>query len=473
MHTGARIRERQGGYALVLTLLLLVLLAVLAMAWNRRAALQLRLTAGAQSVTQRYLDHASMLDKAVWRLTQDPCWRTGSTGVVELFNGKAYVVSVTNFALAGYQDAVSVSCSLSGSTERVRSPFRYFIQTVAGQYNNPGYSGNGAAALLARIRDPGGLALDAAGNLYIADSGNHCIRKVDTAGIIRTFAGNGLLGYAGNGGLAVNASLNTPQGVAVDGNGDVFIADTGNHWVRKVDKVTGRISLYQGAFDINGVPLAGNTGPALDSPQGVSAVTSPAPMVYIADTGNHRIVRVPPEGGITVVAGTGTPGYSGDNGQATSARLDSPRGVCLAASGNLFIADSENHRIRRVAASGVITTVVGTGFAGNSGDGGLATLAKLDDPRGICVDPAENIFFVDAARNVLRVVSHQDLIIRKLAGPGGGSYDPDGTPAVNTRLDNPCGVALSMVRGGRLIYISGKHDHQVRALRLNVEPLLY
>src|SRR5438876_70388 len=218
------------------------------------------------------------------------------------------------------------------------------INTVAG-----GGAGDGGAATDASLNQPRGVALDASGNLYIADQSNLRIRKVDAAaGIITTVAGNGSPAFAGDGGAATSASLNEPSGVAVDASGNVYIADQSNHRIRKVDAATGIITTVAG----NGSPaFAGDGGAAtsasLNNPDGVAVDASGN--VYIADQSNHRIRRVPAATGIiTTVAGNGSPAFAGDGGAATSASLNYPDRVALDASGNLYIADQNNHRIRKV-----------------------------------------------------------------------------------------------------------------------------
>ena len=217
------------------------------------------------------------------------------------------------------------------------------------------------------------MAVDASGNLYIADTGNNRIRKVSATGIITTVAGNGSAGYSGDGGPATSAQLDGPEGVAVDGSGNLYIADTCNNRIRKVS-ATGIITTVAG----NGsAGYSGDGGPAtsaqLSLPAGVAVDGSGN--LYIADSGNNRIRKVSATGIITTVAGNGSPGYSGDGGPATSAQLNQPAGVAVDASGNLYIADSSNNRIRKVSATGIITTVAGNGFDGYSGDGGPATSA--------------------------------------------------------------------------------------------------
>jgi hypothetical protein len=310
------------------------------------------------------------------------------------------------------------------------------ITTVAGN-GIAGLSGDNGQATAAELADPTGLALDALGNLFIADSGNNRVCEVNhSTGVITTVAGNGTQGYRGDNVLATAAELCNPEGVAVDGTGHLFIADTGNSYIvsgntlivgpgndriREVNLSTGVITTVAG----NGtVGYSGDNGPAtaaeLGNPAGI-AVDS-AGHLFIADTGDNTLIVIgkgaianPGErirevilstGVITTVAGNGTVGYSGDNGQATAAELSYPSGVAVDASGDLFIADFENNRIREVnLPTGVITTVAGNGTAGYSGDNGPATAAELNWPGSIAVDAVGDLFIADQNNNRIREVA--------------------------------------------------------------------
>ena len=272
------------------------------------------------------------------------------------------------------------------------------ITTVAGN-GTQGYSGDGGSADSAELNSPEGVAVDASGNLFIGDVTNNRIRKVSTSGIITTVAGNGTLGYSGDGGSATSAALAYPSGVAVDASGNLFIAD--NNRIRKVS-TSGVITTVAG----NGTRgYSGDGGSAdsaeLNSPRGVAVDTSGN--LFIADQGNNRIRKVSTSGIITTVAGNGRQGYSGDGGSADSAELD-PISVAVDASGNLFIADYANFRIRKVSTSGVITTVAGNGTRGYSGDGGSADSAELNSPEGVAVDASGNLFITDYYNNRIREV---------------------------------------------------------------------
>ena len=253
-----------------------------------------------------------------------------------------------------------------------------------------GYSGNGGLATKAELDYPYGVALDSGGDLFIADTFNNVIREVNaTTHIITTVAGNGTVGFSGDGGLATSAEFYYPTGVAVDSSGNLFIADINNNRVREVTASTKDISTYAGNGN-QGYSGDGGaaTGAALYWPSDVAVDANDD--VYIADYGNSRIREVTAgTKDISTVAGNGTAGYSGDGGPATSAELNSPFGIALDAAGDLFIADTGNSSIREVAAATqAITTVAGDGSYGYGGDGGAAASAELASPQSVAWIPA-------------------------------------------------------------------------------------
>jgi len=263
--------------------------------------------------------------------------------------------------------------------------------TVAGS-GIPGYPADGVLAVNAWII-PFGVAVDTEGNLYIADVGNIRVWKVTTDGVLHTAAGNGRSGYSGDGGPAINASFNEPEGVAVDSAGSLYIADEGNNRIRKVT-TDGIIHEFAGNGTLG---YSGDGGPATSAtlyyPHGLAL--DAAGNVYIADGGNNRIRKVTPNGIISTVAGNGSAGYSGDGGPAINASLYSPCCVALDSAGSLYVADSGNYRVRKVTPDGAIATIAGTGAQGDSGDNGPATSAMLTDPVGIAVDASGNVIFGD------------------------------------------------------------------------------
>jgi trimeric autotransporter adhesin len=329
------------------------------------------------------------------------------------------------------------------------------IINIAGN-GNYGYSGDTGAAISAELRSAHGIAIDSSGNMYIADTLNHCIRKVTVGGVISTIAGTGTLGYSGDTGAAISARLRYPYGVAVDSSGNVYIADTGNHRIRKV--TGGVISTIVGTGTLG---YSGDTGAAISaqlySPYGI-AVDSSGNM-YIADSGNHRIRKVT-GGVISTIAGTGTAGYSGDTGAAISARLNLPYGVAVDSSGNVYIADSENHCIRKVTVGGVISTIAGTGSLGYSGDTGLATSARLNIPYSTAVDSSGNVYIADSGNHRIRKVTGG--VISTIAGTGvAGSAYGDGDLARYAELNYPENVAVDSSGN---VYIADINNHRIRKL---------
>ena len=312
------------------------------------------------------------------------------------------------------------------------------ITTVAGT-GTAGSLGDGGAAVGAQLNYPRSVALDGAGNLYIADGRNHRIRKVDSAGVISTVAGNGTEGYSGDGGAAVGAQLNYPFGVALDGADNLYIADFGNNRIRKVDSA-GVISTVAGTGTAGSLGDGGAAvGAQLNYPRSVAL--DGAGNLYIAEDVNHRIRKMDSAGVISTVAGNGTEGYSGDGGAAVGAQLNEPFGVALDGAGNLYIAEYENQRIRKVDSTGVISTVAGNGTEGYSGDGGAAVGAQLDSPYGVALDGAGNLYIADMGNHRIRKVDSAG-VISTVAGNGADGYSGDGGAAVGAQLNYPFGVAL-------------------------------
>ncbi|GAB4029185.1 NHL domain-containing protein [Spirosoma gilvum] len=329
------------------------------------------------------------------------------------------------------------------------------ITTVAGSAT-AGYGGDGGLATVASLNSPTGVSVDGSGNLYIADSQNNRIRKVLASGTIATVAGDGTAGFGGDSGLAITASLNNPFGISVDGSGNLFIADASNHRIRMVT-AGGIISTVagDGTAGYNG-DSASATTLSLYSPKGVA--TDGTGNLYIADSQNNRLRNVSTGGIMTTVAGNGTINYGGDGGPATLASLSNPFGLAVDASGNLYIADQQNQRIRKISASGIITTVVGNGAYGFSGDGGLATGASLANAAGIAIDGSGNLFIADQGNNRIRKITPAGSITT-VAGNGTAAFGGDGGAAIAAKLNFPAGVAIDS--NGNL-YIADSQNNRVR-----------
>lgn len=338
------------------------------------------------------------------------------------------------------------------------------ITTVAGN-GQSGFSGDGGPATSASLRSPYGVAADAAGNLYIADPGDNRIRKISANGTITTVAGDGIAGFSGDGGPAIAASLAAPHGVAVDAAGNLYIADSNNNRIRKVD-ASGVITTVAG----NGIAgFSGDggsaTGTSLFGPYGV--VVDAARNLYIADIFNIRVRKVTTAGIITTVAGNGQYDYSRcASGAAISASLGEPSSVTVDAAGGLYVGDSANDCILKVGASGAIITVAGNGFHGFSGDGGLATGASMRFPDGVAVDAAGNLYIADSGNNRIRKVG-ADGIITTVAGDGTAAFSGDGGPATGASLAGPRGVAVDAAGN---LYIADSSNARVRKVSFGAAP---
>ncbi|HEY2382022.1 MAG TPA: NHL repeat-containing protein [Terriglobia bacterium] len=336
------------------------------------------------------------------------------------------------------------------------------ISSVAGK------SDDGNSPLAAQFFFQNTIATDRAGNLYIADTDVHRIRKITNRGVMTIVAGNGTGGFSGDGGSATSAQLYYPAGITVDAAGNLFIADTRNERIRKVTP-GGIISTIAGAGSAGGAGGAGGDGgPALQAevnePAGVTVDS--AGNVFIAETGSHRIRRINPAGVITTIAGNKTMGFSGDGGPGTSAQLAFPAAVAVDAAGNVFIADSVNNRIRRVAPNGIITTVVGTGTIGFSGDGGPATAAHITYPQAIAIDGSGDLFIADTNNQRIRKVT-PDGIIRSVAGTGAYGFSGDGGSAIAAEITSPYGIAVD---GANTLFISDTFSNRIRKIVLTEIP---
>ncbi len=277
------------------------------------------------------------------------------------------------------------------------------IYTIAGKAGVAGYSGNGGQASAAELHTPLDIAFDPSGNMYIADRDNAVMRKVTTSGIISTFAGEHITGYSGDGGQATNADLNLPAGVTVDLSGNVYIADFGNSIIRKVN-TSGIITTFAGKPNIFGYSGDGGAASAAELDYPVGLTTDPAGNLYICDRGNNRVRMITTSGIISTIIGNGIAGYSGDGGPAKSAKLDGPSFISIDPTGNLYFSDIANNCVREVNTSGNINTIAGTGFGSFSGDGGPATSAELNQPAGVVMDGLGRLFIDDLLNNRIREI---------------------------------------------------------------------
>ncbi|WP_379213267.1 S-layer homology domain-containing protein [Paenibacillus sp. GCM10012303] len=341
----------------------------------------------------------------------------------------------------------------------------YTIDTIVGT-GTAGFSGDGGPAASARFNIVYHLAVDAAGNLYFADSYNHVIRKVDTSGIITTVAGRpGVEANwsipSGDGGPATSATLRYPGSVAFDSAGNMYITELGYERVRKVD-TSGIITTVAGSS--TGAPgYSGDSGPAtsalLRGPADVAADSTGN--LYIVELFNHVVRKVDQTTGIiSTVAGTGAAGFSGDGGPATLAQLSTPYSIDFDGSGNLYIADRNNNRVRKVDTSGNISTVAGTGVAGYSGDGGPATAAAMWQPIGLTVDDNGTLYVAENSNHIVRKISSTG-IITTIAGTGAFGDSGEGGPATSAELRGPIGIDLD--HNGNL-YVSDNSNYKIKKL---------
>jgi sugar lactone lactonase YvrE len=358
-----------------------------------------------------------------------------------------------------------ITCALSLSLLPSSDSQAQIINTIAGANSDGGFFGDGGLAINALLNLPDGVAVDDSGNVYISDLNNYRIREITAStGIINTIAGGSLGGFSGDGGLAINAKLNGVGGIALDKNGNIYFADANNNRVREIIKKTGIINTIAGdsvaGYFGDGVPAVSTS---LFVPTGIALDTSGN--IYIADFGNSRVREVTAKTGIIkTVAGSKNSGYTGDGGLATDAELDDPAGVALDDSGNIYISDNTNNRIRKVTlATGIINTIAGNGKMGFSGDNGIADSAEMNYPYGLEVDHSGNVFFTDVGNNRIREINQSTGIISTFAG-GGTNGLGDGGPADSAALSGPTAVGFDL--SGNL-YIADEQFMRVRKVTIN------
>jgi sugar lactone lactonase YvrE len=307
------------------------------------------------------------------------------------------------------------------------------LEVVAGT-GQAGFGGDGGPAREARLNAPHDLAFDAEGNLLVVDTYNHRIRRIDARGVMTTVVGSGKSEYSTASAAALEVALNNPQSIAVGREGDLFIADTYNHVIRRLERATGVVSTFAGTE----AGLAGDGGPAVKAqinlPQAVEI--APDGTVYISDSANSRIRRVSADGTIRTVtgfgpgSGEGGAGFAGDGGPAEKARLFSPTDLKFNAGGQLYVCDAGNNRVRMIA-HGVIITVAGSGKATFGGDGGKATAAGLNTPVKLAIAPDGSVYIADRVNRRVRRVDAQGVVttVAGAAASAGVMVDPLVLPA--------------------------------------------
>lgn len=391
-----------------------------------------------------------------------------ASGIITTIGGNGTVGSIDDGAVAtdGPLFAGAFGADAAGNVyvaDAIRHSIRKIsssgvISTIAGN-GTYGFGGDGGPALDAAMT-PLSAALDAAGNLFIADGVNNRIRKVDNAGIITTVAGDGTTGVAGDGGPAIAAQLNRPNLIAVDGAGNLFVYDDSGR-IRRIDR-SGTITSFVG-----GSPRVdrGDGGPAVEAVVRPSALAVDAQdNVYIAEAEYARVRKVSPTGTITAFAGTGVAGFSGDGGPALDAQLSGPAGLAIDPAGDVYVSDAGNSRIRRISPTGIITTIAGTGQPGFSGDGQPATAATFYGPSSLALDQAGNLFVSDTRNQRVRRIDPSG-IVTTVAGTGAQGFVVEGVPALQATFQYPFGLAVDR-HGDLLIVDSG--NRRVRRLSQGV-----
>jgi hypothetical protein len=333
------------------------------------------------------------------------------------------------------------------------------INTMAGDYTAGGFAGDGGQATGAELNGPCGVAFDASGNIYIAEYSNYRIRRVTTSGIITTFAGSATQGFGGDGGQATGAALQSPNGIATDVSGNIYFSDEGNQRIRKITASSGIINTIAGN---GGHTYSGDGGQATNAelwdPVGVAIDASGN--VYIADFGDHRIRKITVSTGIiNTIAGNGANGYTGDTGPATSAELCNPDGVAFDASGNIYISDQCDNIRKIMVSTGIINTIAGS-TQGFSGDAGQATSAQLNNPMGVTVDASGNIYIADFFNQRIRRVNTSGIISTFAGSSLTGGFSGDGGQATSAELNYP-GAPVAFDANGN-VYFSDGSNNRVR-----------
>ena len=369
-------------------------------------------------------------------------YQAGSTPGLE-------IVTARSAGLSG-QVTIDLLAPLDSDSSRVR--------TVAG--SDRGFSGDEGPATDARLNSPRDVAVDTSGVIYIADTANNRIRTVSLDGTITTVAGNGNRESTGSDGPALIAGISDPRGLALLPGGDLVIGEQSGHTVRRLIAATDTIVPFAGrGISGFGGDLRAAVNANLILPVGVAADGSGN--VWIADQFNNRIRRVDTGGIITTVAGSGESAYGGDDVLATKTGLMQPQGVAADSLGRLYIADTGNNRIRRVDLDGIITTVAGTGTPGNSGDGGPGARAQLNRPRDVALDGRGRLFIADTGNHLVRVLDLTNGLIQTVAGTGQGSFNENEGPALEVSLSNPSGIAVGPTGA---VFIADSGNDRIREL---------
>jgi hypothetical protein len=339
------------------------------------------------------------------------------------------------------------------------------INTIAGN-GTAGYAGDGGPATAAMLNSPFNVLADNAGNIYIADYGGHRLRKMSADGIITTIAGTGMGGSMGDGGPATAAYLFHPTDVDIDDAGNLYICDYANGRIRKINTagiITTIAGTGFGGFSGDGGP---STAAQLMLPYGVKVLADGS--VFITDQGNNRIRKISPSGIISTIAGTGVYANTGDGGPATAANLKNPTGIEIDPAGNLYVSSGNGYTVRKISPAGIITTIAGVGSIGTGGDGGPATAASLGPVFGLSADHAGNVYIADRGASKIRKISAAGMITT-VAGTGALAYSGDGGPATAADLFATTGVYA--LPDGSKVYIADKENNRIRLVSCPLPPI--
>lgn len=321
------------------------------------------------------------------------------------------------------------------------------INTMAGT-GTAGFFGDGLPATSAQLDFPDGIVTDANGNTYICDDFNNRIRKVDQAGLMSTIAGTNIGAFFGENINSISAVLDGPQGMTIDQSGNIYFCDANNVRIRKISP-SGIITTVAGS----GIPAYGGDGGIATSAGFVEpydVAVDATGNIYVADKGDNRIRKINPSGIISTIAGDGSIGFLGDGFNATVSKLNNPMGICVDPSGNIIFCDNGNNRIRKISASGIISTIAGSSTGGFSGDGGPASAASITEPRDICSNSSGTLFFVDGGNFRIRSINTNG-IISTVAGNGNAGHSGDGGPALQAGFN---GINSVHIDGNGNIFVS-------------------